>query len=144
VARSAGVVGVILQRATNVTGPMKQSQRLNNPRQTMARRRGLRSSLTPAEAVLWQALQHSKLLGRKFRRQQGIGPYIIDFYCPAERLAIELDGASHDSERAAATDKARDRYLDLLGITVVRLENRHVLKNLDGVLAYVRQHFRTQ
>jgi very-short-patch-repair endonuclease len=80
-------------------------------------------------------------MGRKFRRQQSIGPYIVDFYCPAERLVVELDGAAHDSESSTAHDHARDRFLRSLGLIVVRLENRNVLRDPDGVLAYISQHF---
>ena len=121
---------------------MRASRRLNNAGHLIGRRRTLRANLTPAEAVLWRALQRAQLRGRKFRRQQSIGPYIVDFYCPAERLIIELDGSAHDSERAAGYDQSRERYLRGIGLTVIRLENRHVIENLEGVLAYVDRHFR--
>ena len=64
----------------------------------------LRSNLTPAEATLWRMLKGSKLQGRKFRRQHSVANYILDFYCPAERLAVELDGQVHRDERAAVYD----------------------------------------
>jgi len=121
---------------------MPPPQRLNNARRLLGRRRALRADLTPAEAALWRALQDSSLDGRKFRRQQSIGPYIVDFYCAVERLVIELDGAAHDSERSTNHDQARERFLRSLGLTVVRLENRHVIENPDGVLAFISQHFR--
>src|SRR5437868_11988241 len=60
-------------------------------------RRSLRSSLTSAEIRLWQAVKGKQLGGRKFRRQHSMGPYVLDFFCPAEKLAVELDGAAHDS-----------------------------------------------
>ena len=60
-------------------------------------RRKLRSNLTPAEAAFWKIVQNAKLDGRKFRRQHSVGGYILDFYCPAERLGIELDGEVHFS-----------------------------------------------
>ena len=90
-----------------------------------------------------RALRRSSLHNRKFRRQQSIGPYIVDFYCPAEKLVVELEGAAHDSAPAASYDESRERYLRTLGLTVIRLENRHVTENLDGVLDYVAQHFRS-
>jgi very-short-patch-repair endonuclease len=121
---------------------MPPIQRLNNARRLLERRRALRAGLTPAEAALWRALQHSRLHGRKFRRQQSIGPYIADFYCAAERLVIELEGAAHDSERSASRDTTREKFLRSLGLTVLRLENRHVMENPEGVLAYISQHFR--
>jgi len=121
---------------------MSSSRRLNNARRLIDRRRALCSNLTPADAVLWHALKSSTLHGRKFRRQQSIGAYIVDFYCPAEKLIVELEGAAHDSERAAAYDAWRERYLRRMELTVIRLENRHVMENLEGVLAYIAQHFR--
>jgi very-short-patch-repair endonuclease len=98
--------------------------------------------LTAAEAALWRLLQRSQLLGRKFRRQHPIGPYIVDFYCPRERLVVELDGAAHDSERAALRNAARDRFLAAAGLVVLRLENCQVFENPDGVLGRIAQHFR--
>ena len=107
------------------------------------RRKTLRASLTPAEAALWRVLQRSQLQGRKFRRQHSIGPYVVDFYCPKERLVIELEGSAHDSEKAAVVDDARERFLSAAGQTVLRLENKYVLENPEGVLDLMRQHFRS-
>ncbi|MGH8661110.1 MAG: endonuclease domain-containing protein [Burkholderiales bacterium] len=115
---------------------------MNNARQSLVCRRALRAELTPAEAALWRMLQRSSLRGRKFRRQHGIGPYIVDFYCAAERLVVELDGTAHDSERSASLDRVRERYLLSLGLTVVRLENRYVFEDPEAVLVYISQHFR--
>lgn len=107
------------------------------------RRRTLRASLTPAEAALWRVLQRSQLQGRKFRRQHSIGPYIVDFYCPSERLVIELEGSAHDSEQAADRDEARERFLNTAGLAVLRLENKPVFENPEGVLQLIKQHFRS-
>ncbi|MBI3918474.1 MAG: DUF559 domain-containing protein [Betaproteobacteria bacterium] len=115
---------------------------IHNRRPLKALRRGLRSSLTPAEATLWRVLQRSHVEGRKFRRQQSIGPYIVDFYCPSENLVVELEGAAHDSDHASKRDGARESFLRSLGLKVLRLENHHVFENLDGVVALIRQHFR--
>ena len=115
---------------------------MNNAHHLLGRRRALRSGLTPAEATLWDVLRRSSLHGRKFRRQQSIGPYIVDFYCASERLVIELDGAAHDSEVAADYDETRERFLRSMGLTVIRIENRHVTENLEGVLAHLSQHFK--
>jgi very-short-patch-repair endonuclease len=121
---------------------MSALRRLNNARALLGRRRALRANLTPAEAALWRMLRRSSANGRKFRRQQSIGPYIVDFYCAAERLIIELEGAAHDSEHSASRDESRERFLRSRGFTVIRLENRHVMENPEGVLAYISQHFR--
>jgi very-short-patch-repair endonuclease len=117
--------------------------RFFNDRHSKGRRKELRSSLTAAEASLWRLLQRSQLRGRKFRRQQGIGPYIVDFYCPEERLVVELEGSAHDSERAAARDDVRERFLSNAGLSVLRVENRNILENPDGVLELIRQQFRS-
>jgi very-short-patch-repair endonuclease len=113
--------------------------KLHNRPALLERRRTLRRSLTPAEAILWTHLQRSQLDGVKFRREHSVGRYVLDFYCPAHRLAIELDGAAHDHEAAQARDADRERFLVAHGIRVLRFENRDVVKNLDGVLADIRR-----
>lgn len=117
--------------------------RLHNRKQLKTTRRQLRQQLTPAEAKLWVTLQNSQLAGRKFRRQHSIGKYIVDFYCPSERLIIELDGAAHDHEQAWEHDRAREEFFSAKGLRVLRFENRNVMENLEGVLAMIQQHFNT-
>jgi len=86
------------------------AQRVQNPIHTKTTRRALRHALTPAEAQLWKYLQRSQFEGRKFRRQHGVGAYIVDFYCPAEALVVELDGAVHDHAEASRRDETRTRF----------------------------------
>jgi very-short-patch-repair endonuclease len=117
--------------------------RLHNLPSSKDRRRALRSRLTPAESFLWFHLQSRQLRGRKFRRQHGVGIYILDFYCPAEKLAVELDGASHDHEAAQDRDAHRSEFLARAGIRVLRFENREVRENLEGVLKEIAGSFRT-
>jgi very-short-patch-repair endonuclease len=102
-------------------------------------RKGLRNSLT-AEAVLWKNLQRSQLLGKKFRRQHSVGHYVIDFYCPDCRLAIELDGAVHFNSAVSEYDARRTTYLNSLNIRVLRFENKMVFENLDGILEVIKRH----
>jgi very-short-patch-repair endonuclease len=116
-------------------------RKLNSIEELKPLRRRLRRKLTPAEAALWNLLGKSRLLGRKFRRQHSIGPYVVDFYCAQERLVIELDGAAHDSELRVNHDRDRTKFLEELGLRVVRIENREVFDNPDGVLAYIAQQF---
>jgi very-short-patch-repair endonuclease len=97
--------------------------------------------MTPAQIRLWQALKRSQLAGRKFRRQHSMGSYVLDFFCPAERLALELDGSAHDSAAANDHDERREAFLSSLGIEVVRFENRDVMDNLEGVLAQILARF---
>ncbi len=112
----------------------------NLPAQKPARRH-LRTRGTPAEAALWLRLQRRQLGGRRFRRQFSVGPYILDFYCPRERLAVELDGAVHDDPVQRAYDTERTRHLGGLGIRVVRFENRAVFEAPEAVLAAIATHF---
>jgi very-short-patch-repair endonuclease len=98
-----------------------------------ARRKELRNNATPAEQQLWSALKHSNLDGCKFRRQHSVGPYILDFYCPAERLAIELDGDSHFTDEAIAYDRERTAYLNGLGIKVIRFLNTDAHDHIEAV-----------
>ena len=98
-------------------------------------RKTLRNSMTPAEATLWRALKNSAVCGLKFRRQQGIGPFILDFYCPECRLAIELDGASHDHKYEY--DEKRTAYLRGQGVSVLRFSNQQVFSCLQGVLTEI-------
>src|SRR5215211_3784996 len=83
----------------------------------------LRRKLTPAEARLWTLLKNSRLDGRKFRRQHSVGPYILDFYCPGEKLAVELDGEGHFTLPTVSHDAKRRRFLEGRGIRVIRFEN---------------------
>ncbi|SET05820.1 endonuclease domain-containing protein [Hymenobacter actinosclerus] len=106
-----------------------------------ANRRILRGNLTQAETVLWKALQRSQLAGRKFRRQHSIGPYIVDFYCAAEQLIVELDGARHFTASGESQDAERDSNLTSLGFRVLRFENKLVLNHLESVLAAVQAAF---
>jgi very-short-patch-repair endonuclease len=98
-----------------------------------SRRKELRNGSTPAEVKLWSMLQHSNLGGYKFRRQHSIGYYILDFYCPSERVAVELDGDSHFTDDAIDYDHERTAYLNALNIKVIRFLNTDVYNNLNVV-----------
>ena len=115
--------------------------RLHNKNKIKPRRRKLRRRLTPAEATLWLALKNSKLDGRKFRRQHSVGPYILDFYCVEEWLAIELDGEVHMDDAAVAHDARRRRYLNEAGIKVLRFENWLVFDSLEHVVEQIKLRF---
>ena len=115
---------------------------IHNRKNLKTFRRELRNNLTPAEAIMWKALQQKKLEGRKFRRQHSVGKYILDFYCPAERLAVELDGAEHFTLQGSLNDQKRDDYLKSLNIRVVRFENKEVYNNLEMVLEEIKTNFR--
>ena len=107
---------------------------LHNRKYLKENRKELRSNSTPAEAELWRYLRAAQLKGRKFRRQHSIGNYILDFYCPSEKLAIELDGHVHFHAAAEQSDTERDQVLQELGIKVLRFENKDVFSHLDAIL----------
>ena len=96
--------------------------------------RALRRESTKAERALWHSLRDRQLAGIKFRRQHQFGPFILDFYCPQLRLAIELDGDSHALPAAELKDEARTRYLEERGMRVLRFENLQVLEETGAVL----------
>ncbi len=118
------------------------NKRIHNRKYLESYRKKLRKSLTPAEATLWKNLQNRKLKGRKFRRQHSIENYIIDFYSPEERLAIELDGEIHFNELAQEKDKIRTERLNELRIRVIRFENKMVFEGLAQVLQEIEDNFR--
>ena len=93
----------------------------------------MRQALTPAELRLWLRLRKPGIPGLRFRRQTPVGPYIVDFFCPQQRLIVEVDGDQHAYEVGAAHDARRDAWLRSLGYVVVRVGNRDVMSNVDGV-----------
>jgi very-short-patch-repair endonuclease len=97
--------------------------------------RRFRHDQTSAEEVLWQVLRDRQLDGIKFRRQVPISRFILDFYCPAARFVIELDGPVHDQQRER--DAARSAVLEARGYRVIRFRNDEVFDDLAGVLARI-------
>ncbi|NVO10328.1 MAG: endonuclease domain-containing protein [Bacteroidales bacterium] len=114
---------------------------LHNIKYLEETRKHLRRNMTEAELILWSMLKDKKLRGRKFRRQHSIGYYIADFYCPSEKLVIELDGQHHYTSEGIENDQDRDKHLGLMGIKVLRFENKQVKENLTGVLKTIKEHF---
>ncbi len=111
----------------------------SNNKKLKTLRKCLRKNLTPAEAKLWKYLQNKQLDGRKFRRQHSIGNYILDFYCPSEKLAIELDGEIHNIETQAEYDNDRDLFLFNCGIKVLRFENKVVFENTGYLIDCIKK-----
>jgi very-short-patch-repair endonuclease len=95
--------------------------------------------MTPPEVVLWQRLRRGTLERLRFRRQHPLGPYILDFYCPAARIALEVDGWSHQTEQRARHDERRDAWLADNRIRVLRFPAADVLddRRLMDVLATI-------
>ncbi len=101
------------------------------------RRRELRKISTKAEEILWFELRHRKL-GSKFKRQHSIGGYVVDFYCPASKLIVEVDGEIHNTAESLEYDVIRDNYHKELGLKVLRFKNEEVEKDTEKVLTMVR------
>src|SRR5258705_8364738 len=106
------------------------------PDKTVNRARKLRREMSLPEIVLWQALRKKGLARLRFRRQHPIGPYILDFYCPAARPAVEVDGLAHDTAAQARHDEHRQAWLTQQGVRVLRIRASDVLKDeeLEGGL----------
>ena len=102
----------------------------------------LRQKLTPAEAILWEALRERKLEGLKFRCQHPIGRFIVDFYCPSLKLIIEIDGEIHIQQQNH--DQARTDQLQDFGYSVLRFTNDEVINDLPKVLNRIIQPVQIQ
>ena len=100
------------------------------PTRTRQHARELRQSGTDAERKLWYRLRAGRLNGLKFRRQHPIPPYIVDFYCDARKLVVELDGSQHNDE----VDRERSRFLETQGLKILRYWDNEVLQQMDAVL----------
>ncbi len=114
---------------------------INNKPGLKPLRQQLRNHSTSAEATLWTYLQKSHLENRNFRRQHSLGKFIAGFYCPAEKLVIELDGEDHFWEPGMEKDKVKKDYLDSIGVRVLRFENKWVFEDIDWVLQQIKAMF---
>jgi very-short-patch-repair endonuclease len=106
-------------------------RQLTNEQRDFART--LRTNATDAERVLWRALRSGQV-GARFRRQHPLGPYVLDFVCVAQRLAVEVDGGQHSG---SVHDAARDAWLTSQGWRVLRFWNNDVMNNIDGALTVI-------
>lgn len=122
--------------------PKSSMARIHNRGHLKQTRKDLRNNATAAEATLWRFLQKSQLEGRKFRRQHSIGNYIVDFYCPEEKLVVELDGEGHFHQSGFEYDQERTSYLQSLNLRVLRFENEEVFKATESVLSKIKSAFR--
>ena len=123
--------------------PTPNNKKMNPPEKLLTadnpalhqRAKAMRQGMSEAEAKLWQHLRAGRLNGHKFRRQQPMGNYIVDFMCVTPKLIVEADGGQH-TERAAY-DHARTAYLNSLGFTVLRFWNHEILQQTNDVLAEI-------
>jgi very-short-patch-repair endonuclease len=98
------------------------------------KRQALRRASTLAERLLWQRIRAEQIGGCRFRQQYSVGPYILDFYCPRLKLALEIDGQSHDHDEAVAKDVNRQKFIEDYGITCLRFRNEQIYRHLDAVI----------
>ena len=103
------------------------------------KRRLLRNNATKPEEILWQRLKGKQVENHKFRRQFSITEYVVDFYCPKLKLAIEVDGATHSSQDEIEYDIDRQTKIEALGIVFLRFRNEEIYKNLEKVVNDITQ-----
>ena len=102
------------------------------------RSRQLRENMTAAEQFLWSKIRLNQLKGYRFYRQKPVGEYIADFYCPKVKLVIEVDGGIHLSHKIKEYDKARDAYMEGMGLYILRFTNIEILTNVKKVLKMIK------
>jgi very-short-patch-repair endonuclease len=113
-----------------------------NKHKMKKRRQTLRNLAPRAEVVLWRYLKDKRLSGYKFRRQYSVGPYVIDFYCPKIKLAIEVDGPTHFNKEARIYDRVRQEYIEQFNIRFLRFMNSDVYNNIEGVIEKILEYLR--
>ena len=106
--------------------------------------RGLRREMTDAEQRLWGRLRRKQLQGIQFYRQKPLGDYVVDFYAPAVRLVIEVDGSQHFEAAAMVADERRSAALRRMGLDVLRFDNRQVLLETDAVVEEIWRFINTR
>ena len=105
-------------------------------KEKLQRSRELRREMTPTEKILWEELRGSKL-GVRFRRQQVIQGFIVDFYCHKSALVVEVDGDVHDLQKEE--DERREKVLSTLGLRIVRFRNDEVVRDLSAVVGKIKE-----
>lgn len=107
---------------------------LYNQKRLKQLRRNLRKNKTKTEAILWNYLRRKQIKGIRFLRQYSVSNYILDFYCPQRKLALEIDGGQHTLDEVELKDQKRTVYLKSKGIKVLRFWNNEVFENIDGII----------
>jgi very-short-patch-repair endonuclease len=108
-----------------------------NRKKETKRRKALRRNMPEAEIILWSKLKGKQIYGYKFRRQYSVGTYVVDFYCPKLKLAIEVDGISHLQPGSETRDNERQKYIETYGIRFLRYINTDIYENLEGVIEQI-------
>ncbi len=103
------------------------------------KRKILRNNATGAEQILWHEIKNGKISGYKFRRQHSINYYVVDFYCPALKIAIEVDGGYHNNKEQIDYDKYRQEIIEDLGIKFIRFTNEEVINGTKQVVKKIKK-----
>ena len=115
-------------------GSQNHMTRVFNRTEQKEKRQALRRESPLAEKLLWQRLRAGQVCGWRFRHQYSVGPYVLDFYCPRLKLAIEIDGASHEGDEAAIYDANRQAFIESYDIHFLRFTNQQIYRQLDSVV----------
>ena len=113
--------------------------RIYNRHSDKDKRQRLRNSAPNAEILLWQKIRRRQVGDAKFRRQYGVERFVLDFYCPQLKLAIEVDGPTHMGAESKEKDRIRQRFIESLGIQFLRFTNVEIYQNLDGVIQIIHE-----
>jgi very-short-patch-repair endonuclease len=108
--------------------------RIFNRAREKEKRRELRNDMTNAERLLWKRIRRRQIRNKRFLRQFSVGKYIIDFYCPEIRLAVEVDGDTHSSDEEIESDKNRQTEIENFGISFLRFKNEEIFRNIEKVI----------
>ncbi len=119
---------------------MKNITTRHNVKEQTDLRKSLRNNATIPEAILWRRLKGKQVNGLKFRRQFGVGPYVLDFYCPEIRLSIELDGEVHNNYSVEEYDNIRTSFLNENNIREFRFKNDVVYHNIESIVEEIIQY----
>ncbi|WP_121969426.1 endonuclease domain-containing protein [Leptolyngbya sp. BC1307] len=103
------------------------------------KRQMLRNSAPNAEILLWQRIRRQQIGDTKFRRQYGVERFVLDFYCPQLKLAIEVDGPTHAGTEPEENDRIRQSFIESLGVQFLRFTNVEIYQNLDGVIQIIHE-----
>lgn len=126
-------MGCPRQQPKTQTPAMCHPTRIFNRHKDLERRRQLRKVVTREETILWAQIRKSQIENARFRRQYGVLNCVLDFYCPQLRLAIEIDGATHDGEENQAYDAVRQSEIEACNTVFLRFSNRQIYENLELV-----------
>jgi very-short-patch-repair endonuclease len=124
----------------HLASPIKGEEQNCMRKRLTQRAKILRQQSTEAEKLLWRYLRGRQLEGAKFRRQQPIGKYNVDFISFSHKLIVEVDGGQHAQPREQVRDRQRDAWLREQGFTVVRFWNNQVLRNVEGAIEAIRSN----